>query len=230
VSPPLTIGELHFLQGVAVTARGDEITVFSVEHATYAWIVDLWRSDIHPDGSVTREQLAASIDGFYVDAAMTPEGPVVIWADNLGDSRDTRLLNIRDAGRTRVFPMPAVLDLHRVVDGTSPMILRLVRTSLYAFFPDTGAEALVAEDVGYGTPVNATPRADGTFDVAVGSSAIRLFHVTPQGLVTPREELCFTAGAAALSMRAGTVDALLTTSGGGVFVAKPPPARRRAVR
>jgi hypothetical protein len=66
--------------------------------------------------------------------------------------------------------------------------------------------------------------------VAVGSSAIRLFHVTPQGLVTPREELCFTASAAALSMRAGTVDALLTTRGGGLFVAQRVPSRRRAVR
>jgi hypothetical protein len=230
VSPPLTVGELHYLQGVAVTARGDEITVFSVEHATYASIADLWRSDIRPDGSVTREQLAASIDGFYVDAAMTPAGPVVIWADNLGDSRDTRLLNIRDAGRMRVFPMPAVLDLHRAVDGTSPMILRLVRTALYAFFPDTGAEALVAEDVGYGTPVNATPRADGTFDVAVGVSSIRQFNVTPQGLVAPREELCFATPPAAFSMRAGIVDALLTTRDGGVFVARRPPNRHRAVR
>lgn len=41
---------------------------------------------------------------------------------------------------------------------------------------------------------------------------------------------CVTPGVAAFSMRAGTVDALLTTRDGGLFVAQRPPARRRAVR
>ena len=229
VSPPLTVGELLYLQDVAVTSDGDRIWVFTAEHATYAWIVDLWRAEVRADGTVARERVLANVDGFYLDAAMTPAGPAVTWTDDDGDSYDTRLLMVVDEAGRRTFRVPASLTLQRMAGGPAPMILRLATPALHAFFPATGVDVLV--DAEAGRFVNATPRADGSFDVASGDGTrIRTFHVTPQGTVTPREELCVAEDVFELSMRAGTVDAWLTQRDGGVFLAKRGPARRRAVR
>jgi hypothetical protein len=110
------------------------------------------------------------------------------------------------------------------------------RADVHALFPRTGVDVLAAGagEAGIG-PMSAVQLSDGSFNVGVAPydpapAQVTVVNVTPAGVVTPREELCFAVPAWLLSMRGATVDAVVTRAGGGVFVAKRPPPRRRAVR
>jgi hypothetical protein len=229
-SPAVTIADPWYLGAVAVTIRGQAITVFTLEHATYAWIADLWRTDIAADGTMTRSMVVADIDGIRLDAATTAAGPVASWYDH-DPPTNTLRLEVRDPAGSRVFPLPLEVALHRIVGGDEQtMVLWAASSDLHALFPETGLEVVVASPAGF--HVEAQAGLGGAFDIAVAESGnetrIRLVNVTTTGVVTPRGEVCFSASATHLAMRGGTVDAILTTEDGRLSLARRPPARRRA--
>lgn len=230
---PAALATTWFVFEIAVAARGEEIAVFTLEHETYAWIGDLWKTTIAADGAVTREKLAADVDGWSLDATLTPEGVVASWYDYAGG--DSLLLTVRDPGGTRTFPLPMPLQAVTLTGGTTPLVLWR-RADVHALFPRTGADAFAVKEGEHGIGVmEATQQPDGSFNVATAPydpapAQITIVNVTPAGVVTPREELCFSVPASLLSMRGPTVDAIVTRVNGGVFLAKRTPPRRRAVR
>ncbi|HEX6097078.1 MAG TPA: hypothetical protein VF432_12190 [Thermoanaerobaculia bacterium] len=232
---PAEIASAWFIQEMAVAARGEEIVVFTVEHATYAWIGDLWRTTIDASGAVTRELLAADVDGWALDAAQTSEGIVASWYDYVGDA-DSLRLTVRDPGATRTFSLPLPLQSVALIGGTTPLVLWRKASDTHALFPRSGVDVVAAAGGEHGIGVmDAAQQSDGSFNVAVApydptAAHVRIVNVMPAGVVTPREELCFGVPASLLSMRGETVDAIVTRLNGGVFVAKRPPPRRRAMR
>ena len=232
---PAEIGATWFVLGTAVAARGEEIVVFSLEHASYAWIGDLWRMTIDASGAVKREQLRADIDGWALDAALASDAITASWYDYAGD-QDTLRLTVLDPTANRAFPLPSPLQSVALIGGTMPLVLWHKTGDVHALFPRTGVDvvAVPGNEAGNGV-MDAVQQSDGSFNVAVAPYApkqaqIRIANVTPAGVVTPREEVCFDVPAWLLSMRGATIGAVVTQVGGGAFVARHPPPRRRAMR
>lgn len=229
MSEPVTITSFYVLRQLAVTSRGDHHWVFTAEQATETSETDLWSTEVRPDGTIVRTLLRANA-GQLLDAAMTPEGPIVTWLDTNNLSREAWTLHVGD----RLFPIATDLTRLAVYDGG--LVVRVHdRRTVRALFPATGVEATITDsrDVRL---VDATPRADGSFDVVVDESdnlgtRLRTYHVSRTGVVTRREEICLDEVVFALSMRAGSVDAVLTWRDHALHVEKlGAPPRRRAVR
>lgn len=78
--------------------------------------------------------------------------------------------------------------------------------------------------------VAAEPRADGTFDLAMGGDDAKIFNITPHGAATQRDDVCLPRFAIELTLRGGTVDAMLDGADSALFVTTRTPSRRRAAR
>ncbi len=232
---PAEIGSTAFVLGLAIAARGEEVTVFSLEHASSAWIGDLWKTTIDANGVVTREQIAANVDGWSLDAGLTPESVVASWYDFDRSSESLRL-TVRDRGAANTFPLPMPLQEQKVFGGSTPLVLWRGSGGVHALFPRSSVEVPISAEFGDGLVfMNATQQNDGSFHVALAPydpavTRMAIVNVTQSGIVTPREEVCFDVPSWLVSMRGDTVDAVVTQEGGGVFIAKRPPPRRRAVR
>jgi hypothetical protein len=224
------IGDSWFIFEIAVAVRGEEVTVFTLEHASYAWDGVLWKTTIAANGVVTREQLLTNVDAWDLDAATTAEGIVASWQDSAG----TRRLHVRDAAATRIFPVPDPFRSQRIFGGATPLVLWQGRTDVHALFPASGVDVIAGKSETH-LLLEALPLPDGSFDVAWApfrpdATAITIVNVQPSGVVTPREELCFPAGAWFMTMRDRTVDALFTQQNGAAFVTRKGFPRRRAAR
>ena len=225
------IGDSWFIFEIAVAARGDEATVFTLEHESYAWTGVLWKTTIAANGAVTREQLLTNVDAWQLDATTTPDGIVASWQDHGAASRR---LHVRDAAATRIFPVPDPFRSQRIFGGPTPLVLWQGASDVHALFPASAVDAIAGTSGTY-LLLEASPLPDGSFAVAMApyrqdATAIAIVNVQPSGVVTPREELCFPAGAWFLTMRDGTVDALFTQQNGAAFVTKKGFPRRRATR
>jgi hypothetical protein len=156
---------------------------------------------------------------------MTRNGPAAVWIDR---ANGAATLTVLDANGIRTFPISYSAGIADVVAGDTMMILWTDTAELHAFFPDTAADVLVTINAGFS--VAAEPRADGTFDVAIGRSEVQIFNVTPQGAVSQREDVCLANFAIYFTLRGGTVDATLNSDSGALFVTTRAASRRRALR
>lgn len=234
---PVQIGAAHYVLYLAVAARGEEIVVLTNEHATYAWINDLWQTTIDARGVVTRVQLEQDVDGWALSAAAMPEGIAASWYDYVGTpGNDAMRLTVRDTTATRAFPMAYELRDQRLIGGTTPLVLWRAGAEVHALFPRSGVDVIAVEGQ-LARWMDGVQQSDGSFEVAVlaeydeTATRVHRVNVTQAGVVTPREEVCFAIPGWLISMRDAAVDAVVTRdAAGGVFLAKRPPPRRRAVR
>lgn len=231
LAPPVQIARTWWFHDMAMTAQGETITIVSSEREDYGYIVDVWKTTVARDGTVTRERLALNVDGWSPGAAVTPDAVVASWYDYAGDRDVLRLTVHDDAAGTRHFPVTGV-RMQRLFGGATPLVLWHGAEDVHALFPEWSVDVIAGSPGPYVT-LQAAPQPDGSFHVAWAPlfrtpATITIVNVTPTGVVTPREELCFAAEIYEMTMRGGTVDAFLTGSGGAAFVAKRPPPRRRA--
>ncbi len=208
VAPPLTLSEGGSVNDVAVVSDGNLVTVFSIEEGA------LWKSEVRGT-AIVRELLLPVPRAHLVDAVMTADGAAAVWIDRSGDSA---LLTILDANGTRAFPIAYGASVREVVAGDTIMVVWTDNVAeVHAFFPDAGVDVPVATNAGYFS-IAADPRPDGTFDLALGTNDAQIFNVTPHGVVTRREDVCLPRFAVELTLRGGTVDAMLDGADSTLFV------------
>lgn len=229
---PVPIARASSFHDFAMTAQGETITVVSVERETFAYVVDVWKTTVVRDGAVTRERLAPNVDGWSPSAAVTRNGVVASWYDYVED-RDVLRLTVHHPAGTRTFPVIGV-NRQQLFGGATPLILWHGRDDVHALFPESSVDVIAGSPEPLSSvTMHAEPQPDGSFQVAWAPwsrlrTTITIVNVTPAGVVTPREELCFAAAVDRMTVRGGTVDAFITHSDGAAFVARRPPPRRRA--
>jgi hypothetical protein len=211
---------------VAIAADDDSIVLVTPEKHdvyTYSYFADLWSTRLSPELEIEeRTIIATRVEAYALDAAMGAKGAVSSWFDYAGlpEVRTT----VREPQALHVFTLPAnsfeLVDL--AANGTS-LLLWLENGDtrrLHALRADSGEDTVVAE-VPRGKYVFA--RVDRAFRIVWAESDASTTQVHPGP--------CLAIGNAfGMTLRNGSLDALLTVQNGRVILARSPLPRRRSVR